>query len=69
MAIGTSGNCFKNAPVIGAIMAQLVGYVEGGADHDTTPLQFPLQNIGGTANVGAYSRLRDPHSTTGSVIA
>lgn len=38
MAIGSSGNQFKNAPVIGHCMARLVEAVEGGHDHDRDPL-------------------------------
>jgi len=58
MAIGTSGNQFKNAPIAGDMMAELIHYCEGGADHDANPLQFHLPNIGREMNVGFYSRLR-----------
>ena len=34
MAIGTSGNQYKNAPVVGVLMAELIDKVEGGHDHD-----------------------------------
>lgn len=59
MAIGTSGNQFKNAPVAGAMMAALIDYCEGGADHDKNPLQFPLKYVDGSIDVGFYSRLRE----------
>jgi sarcosine oxidase subunit beta len=59
MAIGTSGNQFKNAPVAGAMMAALIDYCEGGADHDKDPLQFPLKYVDGNIDVGFYSRLRE----------
>ena len=45
MAVGTSGNQFKNAPVVGMMMAALVDYVESGNDHDASPLQYPLPNM------------------------
>ena len=32
----TSGNQYKNAAIAGKLMAGLVEYCEGGADHDTT---------------------------------
>ncbi|MDH6554376.1 glycine/D-amino acid oxidase-like deaminating enzyme [Streptomyces sp. SAI-133] len=37
VAMGTSGNQFKNAPVIGRPMATLVDGVESGHDHDAQP--------------------------------
>ena len=58
MAIGTSGNQFKNAPVAGKMMAALVDYCEGGADHDAEPLQLSLERSGRSADVGFYSRRR-----------
>jgi len=59
MAIGTSGNQFKNAPVAGKMMAQLVDYCENGNDHDATPLQFHMERIGRDLDVGFYSRRRE----------
>ena len=58
MAIGTSGNQFKNAPVAGKLMAALIEYCENGGDHDRDPLSFPLQHIGRVVNAGFYSRKR-----------
>lgn len=59
MAVGTSGNQFKNAPVVGAMMAELIERCEGGYDHDTDPMQFKLSHIGRSVNTGFYSRLRE----------
>jgi sarcosine oxidase subunit beta len=59
MAIGTSGNQFKNAPVAGAMMAALIDYCENGGDHDRSPLEFPLHYVGGNIDVGFYSRRRE----------
>ena len=59
MAIGTSGNQFKNAPVAGAMMAELILACENGHDHDANPLQFSLPHIGRTIDVGFYSRRRE----------
>ena len=58
MAIGTSGNQFKNAPVAGAMMAALIEYCEGGNDHDAAPLEFLLERIDRKVDVGFYSRRR-----------
>ncbi len=38
MAVGTSGNQFKNAPIAGHCMAELIEAVEGGRDHDSDPV-------------------------------
>ena len=58
MACGTSGNQYKNAPIAGKMMAALIGHCEGGADHDTDPLQFELPYIQRRIDVGFYSRKR-----------
>jgi len=59
MACGTSGNQYKNAPIAGKMMADLVAYCEGGADHDAAPLTFTLPYIKRDINVGFYSRKRE----------
>ena len=59
MAIGTSGNQYKNAPVVGEMMAELIEQCEGGHDHDSKPLQFQLKHTGRVLDVGCYSRLRE----------
>ena len=58
MACGTSGNQYKNAPVAGMLMAELIEYCEAGNDHDVEPLQFKLPRIGRSVNAGFYSRKR-----------
>jgi sarcosine oxidase, subunit beta len=58
MAVGTSGNQFKNGPIAGQLMAGLIDYVEDGGDHDATPYQFPLARTGGTLDAAAFSRRR-----------
>jgi len=65
---GTSGNQFKNAPVVGKICATLVDGVENGRDHDVEPLSLPLERASGTLNLGIYSRLRGKQASTGSVL-
>lgn len=59
MAIGTSGNQYKNASVVGLMMAELIEKVETGHDHDKDPVQFYMKYTGRTFNVGFYSRLRE----------
>ncbi len=70
MAIGTSGNQFKNAPLIGDLMARLVMTCENGQDHDADPVGFHLPGLNRTVNLGFFSRLRNLHSkTSGTVLA
>lgn len=59
MAIGTSGNQYKNAPVVGAMMAGLIEYCEKGTDHDKNPLRFRTHYTALTINTRAFSRLRE----------
>ncbi len=59
MAIGTSGNQFKNAPVVGYCMAELIDAVEKGADHDNRPVQVPQRYHDFTLDMGFYSRNRE----------
>lgn len=59
MAVGTSGNQFKNAAVAGVMMAELISACEQGRDHDREPLQFHLAHIDRTIDVGFYSRRRE----------
>lgn len=58
MAIGTSGNQFKNAAVAGEMMAELITACEAGHDHDATPLRFPLRHVGRDISIGFFSRNR-----------
>ena len=59
MAIGSSGNQYKNAPVVGAMMAELIDACQKGHDHDQEPYQFKLRYIGRKINVGFFSRKRE----------
>lgn len=59
MAIGTSGNQFKNAPVAGHVMAELIDKVEHGHDHDAEPLKVTAAYTGVDLDMGFYSRLRE----------
>jgi len=58
MAVGTSGNQFKNAPVAGKLMMQLVMACEEGHNHDKEPLDFHLEHINREISLGAFSRRR-----------
>lgn len=59
MACGSSGNQFKNAPVAGAMMADLIEKCEAGQDHDADPVQFHMKYTDRAIDVGFYSRRRE----------
>ena len=68
MAIGTSGNQFKNAGVVSSLMGELVDYCENGNDHDRTPLQLHLEKTGHTLNAQMFSRIRGVSSDTSNSV-
>jgi len=69
VAIGTSGNQFKNAPVVGQLMARLISEVENGVDHDSEPVIFTGPRTGNKISLGAFSRKRPFNSdSTNSVM-
>ncbi|MEE2768146.1 MAG: FAD-dependent oxidoreductase [Actinomycetota bacterium] len=59
VAIGTSGNQFKNGPVAGHCMAELVAAVEDGHDHDADPIRVNGVYTGLEMDMGFYSRNRE----------
>ena len=59
MAIGTSGNQYKNAPVVGLMMAELIDACEKGLDHDKEPFQFEYKYTKRKMDVGFFSRKRE----------
>jgi sarcosine oxidase subunit beta len=58
MAVGTSGNQFKNAPMVGLMMAALITACEEGHDHDRDPVTVTGRYTGLSLDVGFYSRNR-----------
>ncbi len=59
LAIGTSGNQFKNAPIAGELMADIIEATEDGNDQDAEPIDFHLKHIDHRFSSGFYSRLRE----------
>ena len=59
MAIGSSGNQFKNAPVAGHCMAELIDACEKGQEHDTDPVKVKTVYTGLELDMGFYSRNRE----------
>ncbi len=68
VAIGTSGNQFKNAPGAGLIMAHLITQVEKGADHDSEPVVYQCTKSKSAINLGTFSRKRERNLTSGTVM-
>ena len=58
IAIGTSGNQFKNACVASHLMAELIIAVTNGYDHDASGLQVPARYTGAVINMSSFSRNR-----------
>jgi sarcosine oxidase subunit beta len=68
VCIGTSGSSFKTAPVLGRLMAEIVGACEGGHDTDLEPIRLHLPRAGLSVDTRFLSRLRGEIRTTGTVI-
>lgn len=68
VAMGTSGNQFKNAPLVGEVVLAVVDAVEGGHDHDADPVRFTLPYTGHQLDLGAFSRLREPNSASSGTV-
>ena len=59
MAVGTSGNQYKNAPVAGLAMAELIDRCQKGHDHDKDPIKVKTRYTGRTIDMRFFSRLRE----------
>lgn len=69
MAVGTSGNQFKNAPVVGELMAALIDACESGHDHDNDSVRFDCRATGLQLDLATFSRRRERHpGSTGTVM-
>ena len=58
VAIGTSGNQFKNAAIAAHCMAELILAVEAGRGHDADPLVVDGPHLGLPIDLGTFSRNR-----------
>ncbi|TWP33693.1 NAD(P)/FAD-dependent oxidoreductase [Leekyejoonella antrihumi] len=68
VAIGTSGNQFKNAPLAGRFLATIIDGVEAGHDHDRDPLRYTCEHTGHVINLGAFSRKRTPNNASSGTV-
>jgi glycine/D-amino acid oxidase-like deaminating enzyme len=58
VAMGTSGNQFKNAPLVGRFLATIIDQVLAGHDHDAEPVHYRGEHTSNVINLGAFSRKR-----------
>jgi sarcosine oxidase, subunit beta len=68
VAIGTSGNQFKNAPAVGPIMAALITDWLAGGDHDTMPVRWTAPRTAAAVDLSHYSRLRAPNADSSNSV-
>lgn len=58
VAMGTSGNQFKTAPIVGDLLRQIIELERDGIDHTTRALKSPISER--EYSSAPYSRTRDP---------
>ncbi|MFF3372163.1 NAD(P)/FAD-dependent oxidoreductase [Streptomyces sp. NPDC002680] len=68
VAIGTSGNQFKNAPVVGQFLAAIIEQTENGLDHDTAPVQFLTRHTKQLIDLAAFSRKRPRNGASSGTV-
>ena len=59
VAIGTSGNQFKNCHIAAHCMVQLIEAVEAGHDHDVDPVKVTMPRTGLELDLGVFGRNRE----------
>ena len=59
VAIGTSGNQFKNCHIAAYCLTKLIQEVEAGHDHDTDPVKVKMPHTGLELDMGVFSRNRE----------
>ncbi len=68
VAIGTSGNQFKNAPLVGEYLRAIIDTCEAGVDHDEEPARSHLPRTGIDLDLSAYSRRRRPSPDSSNTV-
>jgi glycine/D-amino acid oxidase-like deaminating enzyme len=68
VAMGTSGNQFKNAPLAGRFMAAIVSAVENGHDHDAEPVRYACGYTGAVINLATFSRKRPVNTASSGTV-
>ena len=68
MACGTSGNQFKNAPIAGQFMRDIIDATMSGHDHDADPLQFRGAFTGKLIDLASFSASASPPTPSHTVM-
>ncbi|GAA4391353.1 NAD(P)/FAD-dependent oxidoreductase [Tsukamurella soli] len=69
VAMGTSGNQFKNAPLAGEFLAEIIDATRAGHDHDAEPVRYRGRVSGREIDLGSFSRRRAPNAeSSGTVV-
>ncbi len=68
VAMGTSGNQFKNAPLVGRFLASIIAAVESGHDHDRSPVRYHCEHTGHSIDLGAFSRRRSLNAESSGTV-
>lgn len=68
LAIGTSGNQFKNACVASNLMAELIVQTTDGHDHDSDPLIVQSRFTSAAIDMGAFSRNRTANTASSGTV-
>ncbi|MFT4043115.1 MAG: FAD-dependent oxidoreductase [Gordonia sp. (in: high G+C Gram-positive bacteria)] len=68
VAMGTSGNQFKNAPLAGEFLTEIITAVQSGHDHDRDPVHYTGRTTGMSINLGAFSRKRQPNAESSGTV-
>jgi sarcosine oxidase, subunit beta len=68
VAMGTSGNQFKNAPLAGRFLATIVEHEHSGRDHDVTPAQYVGEHTGQVIDLVAFSRKRPVNTASSGTV-
>lgn len=68
VAMGTSGNQFKNAPVVGQIMAAIIEHEAAGHDHDVEPAALVGEHSRLHISLRAFSRRRSPNAKSSGTV-
>lgn len=65
VALGTSGNQFKTAPVVAEFLVEMIRRGFDGVDQDANPLRYIAPGTGRAIDTSFFSRRRTPHISGG----
>lgn len=68
VAMGTSGNQFKNAPIVGQIMNQIIDANESGIDTDQNPVQYVGKYTGLSIDTAIFARNREKNPNSSGTV-